>query len=179
VEYRWGKEDGLKYTNGYKAKVANAQPIVAPRGVNATPPQDMYFKGALFLNTLRSVVDDDRRWWALLHGYYQHFKYRNIMTEDVVEYFNRKTGMDLTPVFDQYLRHAALPTLELRFDDAARTVRYRWKADEPAFAMPVRVGEKGHWRIIRPTTGWQSMDTPISKDQLEVAMDLYYVNVAK
>ena len=31
------------------------------------------------------------------------------MTEDVVAYFNRKTGMNLTPIFDQYLRHAAIP----------------------------------------------------------------------
>jgi aminopeptidase N len=179
VEYMWGREDGLKYTNGYKSKVRNAQPIIAPRGVNREPPQDMYFKGALFLNTLRSMVDDDRRWWALLHGFYQHFKYRNIMTEDVVEYFNRKTGMNLTPVFDQYLRHTALPTLELTFDDAQGTVSYRWKADEPAFAMPVRVGAKDHWQIIRPTTAWQTMKTPLSKDQFQVATDLYYVNVSK
>jgi aminopeptidase N len=179
VEYMWGRADGLKYTNGYKSKVRNAQPIVAARGVNATPPQDMYFKGALFLNTLRSVVNDDRRWWALIHGYYQHFKYRNIMTEDVVAYFNRKTGMNLTPVFDQYLRHTALPTLELTFDDAKGRVSYRWKADEPGFAMPVRVGTKDHWQIIRPTTGWQTMETPLRQDQFEVATDLYYVNVAR
>jgi aminopeptidase N len=175
----WGREDALKYTNGYKSKVKNALPIIAPRGVNSEPPQDMYFKGALFLNTLRSVVDNDNRWWALLRGYYQHFKYRNIMTEDVVEYFNRKTGMNLTPVFDQYLRQSALPTLELTFDDPTRTVSYRWKADEPAFAMPVRVGTKDHWQIIRPTTAWQTMKTPLPKDQFEVATDLYYVNVNK
>ena len=54
------------------------------RGVNSTPPEDQYFKGALFINTLRSVVNDDARWWALLHDFYQHFKYQNIMTEDVV-----------------------------------------------------------------------------------------------
>jgi aminopeptidase N len=179
VEFMWGREDALKYTNGYKSKVRNAQPIIAPRSVNATPPQDMYFKGALFLNTLRSVVDDDRRWWALLRGYYQHFKYRNIMTEDVVEYFNRKTGMNLTPVFDQYLRHTALPALELTFDDAKGTVSYRWKADEPGFAMPVRVGTKDHWRIIRPTTAWQTMESALPKAQFEVATDLYYVNVAR
>jgi aminopeptidase N len=177
VEYMWGREDALKYINGYKSKVKNTQPIIAPRGVNREPPQDMYFKGALFLNTLRSVVDDDRRWWALIRGFYQHFKYRNIMTEDVVEYFNRETGMNLTPVFDQYLRHTALPTLELAFDDASGTVGYRWKADEPAFAMPVRVGGKDHWQVIRPTTNWQTMETPLPKDRFEVATDLYYVNV--
>jgi aminopeptidase N len=179
VEYMWGREDGLKYTNGYKSKVRNAQPIIAPRGVNSEPPQDMYFKGALFLNTLRSVVNDDLRWWALIRGFYQRFKYRNIMTEDMVEYFNRETGTNLTPVFDQYLRHTALPTLELTFDDAQGTVRYRWKADEPAFAMPVGVGTKDHSQIIRPTTEWQTMKTPLPRDRFEVATDLYYVNVAK
>ena len=30
VEYMWGREDALKYINGYKSKVRNAQPIIAP-----------------------------------------------------------------------------------------------------------------------------------------------------
>jgi hypothetical protein len=53
--------------------------------------------------------------------------------------------------FDQYLRHAALPKLELKFDDSNGAVTYRWKADEPAFTMPVGVGMKDHWQIIEPT----------------------------
>lgn len=179
VEYMWGRDDGLKYTNGYKSKVRNRQPIITRRAINAEPPQDMYFKGALFLNTLRSIVDDDRRWWALLRDFYQHFKYQNIMTEDVVGYFNRKTGQNLTPIFNQYLRHTALPTLELRFDEAGSAVSYRWKVDEPGFAMPVRVGKKESWQIIRPTTEWQTMKTPLKKDEFAVATDLYFVNVSK
>ncbi|MGA7241138.1 MAG: M1 family metallopeptidase [Bryobacteraceae bacterium] len=179
VEFRWGKEDGLKYTNGYKTKVRNTRPIVAQRGVNQEPPQDQYFKGALFINTLRSVVDDDKKWFALLHDFFQHFKYRNIMTEDVVQYFNEKLGRNLTPVFDEYLRHTALPTLELKFDETAGTVSYRWKADEAAFAMPVRVGTNNRWQIVRPTTEWQTMKTPLKKDEFQVATDLYYVGVSK
>src|SRR5258705_8726239 len=99
VEYMYGKDDGLKYTNAYKSKVKNQQPIIAPRGVNATPPQDMYFKGALFINTLRSVVNDGTKWWALLHEFYKHFKYQTIMTEDIVAWFNQKTKINLTPIF--------------------------------------------------------------------------------
>ena len=101
------------------------------------------------------------------------------MTEDLVAYFNLKTGMNLTPVFDQYLRHAALPVLELKFDGAAGAVSYRWKADEPAFTMPVRVGAKDNWQIVRPTTEWKTMRTPIKKDEFDVATDLYYVSVSK
>lgn len=179
VEYMYGREDGLKYTNGYRAKVRNRAPIIPPRGINAVPPQDMYFKGALFINTLRSIVDNDRRWWALLRNFYQHFKYQNIMTEDVVAWFNQKTGKNLIPIFDQYLRHTAIPVLELKFGEATGLVAYRWKVDEPRFAMPVRVGTQKHWQTIQPTTDWQQMKTPLTKDQFMVATDLYFIDVKK
>ena len=179
VEYMWGKADGLKYTNAYKEKVKNERPIIAERGVNATPPQDEYFKSALFLNTLRSIVNNDAKWWKLIRGFYQRFKYKNIMTEDVIAYFNQQTGMNLTPIFDQYLRQTAIPTLELKFDDAGGAVSYRWVAAEAAFAMPVLVGDKDHWQRIHPTTQWQTMQTTLKKDQFDVAADLFYVNVNK
>ncbi len=178
VEYRWGQEDGLKYTNAYKAKVRNQTPIVGERGINREAPQDQYFKGALFLNTLRSVVGDDKRWFKLIHDYFQHFKYQNIMTEDVVAYFNQQLHTNLTPVFDQYLRHVDLPTLELKFDQPG-LVSYRWKADEAKFDMPVKVGSKDHWETVQPTTEWKRMQTPLSKDNFAVATDLYYINVKK
>ena len=179
VEYRWGKADGLKYTNAYKAKVKNDRPIVPERGVNATPPQDQYFKGALFLNTLRSVVDNDKKWFRVIHDYFQHYKYRNIMTEDVAAYFSEHTGMNLTPIFDQYLRHTTIPTLELRFDAAQGGVAYRWKADEKGFTMPVRVGSPEKWQTIQPTTEWQTMKTALDEKNFNVATDLYYVNVER
>ncbi|MDQ2833165.1 MAG: M1 family metallopeptidase [Acidobacteriota bacterium] len=178
VEYNWGYDDALKYLNGLKSKVKNDRPIISARNANAEPPQDQYFKGALFINTLRSIVNDDTHWWAMVRGFYQTYKYQNIMTEDVVQYFNEQTGMMLTPIFDQYLRHTAIPTLELKFDRAGE-VSYRWKVDEKDFRMPVRVGLREHWEIIRPTTEWQSMKTPLDRDRFDVATDLYYINVEK
>jgi len=177
VEYTYGYDDAMKYINAYKKKVKNDRPIIAPRGVNDEPSQDQYFKGALFINTLRGIVNDDAKWWPMLRGYYQRYKYQNIMTEDIVQYFNQQTGMNLTPVFDQYLRHTTIPTLDLKFDEAAGTVQFRWVTDEKAFAMPIRVGAKEHWETIHPTTEWQTMKTPLTKDQFDVATDLYYINV--
>ena len=179
VEYRWGKADGLKYLEGYKTKVQNRQPIVTQRGVNATPPEDQYFKGALFINTIRTLVDDDTKWFAFLHDFFQHFKYQNIMTEDVVRYFNEKLGMDLTAIFDEYLRQDDLPVLELRFDESAGSVAYRWKAHETAFAMPIRVGSPDHWQVVKPTAAWQTLKTPIKKEDFQIPADLYYVWVAR
>ena len=177
VERTYGHDDGLKYTNAYKTKVRNREPIITQHGIHRSPSQDQYFKGALFLNTLRSVVDDDARWFALIHDVFQHFKYQNIMTEDLVRFVNAQLGQDLTPVFDQYLRRADLPTLELAFNDAEGTVAYRWKADERAFAMPVKAGRPGAWEVLHPTTDWKLLKTQLKKDEFQVATDLFYINV--
>ena len=208
VEHLFGAADALKYMNGYKSKVANRDPIITQRGIHRGPSQDQYFKGALFLHTLRSVVDDlarlpstshgtrnagptteaapgeaenaaDARWWKLLRDVYQQFKYKNIMTEELVAFINAQAGADLTPVFDQYLRRAALPVLELAFDDAAKTVAYRWIADERAFAMPIKVGTRGNWQLITPTTDWQLMPNATPKDAFDVDTEHYYVNVVR
>jgi aminopeptidase N len=179
VEYMWGKRDALVYINTGKDKVKNEFPVISAEGVFSTPPPDQYKKGSLFLNTLRSVINDDDKWFSLLRNYYQHFKYQTIMTTDMVAFFNQHTGLQLRPIFDEYLRHAAIPTLELRFDEAAHTVSYRWRAEEQQFAMPVRVGLKNDWQIIRPTTQWQRMRTGIAKGDFEVATELYYINVSK
>jgi aminopeptidase N len=177
VEYRWGKADALKYINAAQTRIKNERPIISPHNVYATPPGDQYSKSSLFLNTLRSVINDDPRWFKLIHDYYQQFKYKNIMTGDVVQFFNQHTGTDLTPIFNQYLRHPAIPVLQLEFHEGKGSVSYRWKVDEPAFAMPVRVGKKDNWQIIRPTTEWQTIPTSLKKDDFDVATDLYYINV--
>ena len=184
VEYLYGKSDAVRYLNGLKSHLKNDRPIVVSgpdgktiHGLNQQPTQDQYFKGALMINTLRSVIDDDAKWFELIHGFYQEFKYRNILTEDVVNYFDRHSGMDLTPIFDQYLRHVAIPTLELKFEPGE--VRYRWKADVKGFAMPVKVGTPSAWQTVRPTEDWQVMKTSLGANSFQVATDLYYVNVTK
>ena len=82
VEYQYGHADALTYLNGtpgndwdpssgtphhwngVRSHVAthNRLPIIPERGVGIDPPQDMYFKGAMMLNTLRSIVADDPKW---------------------------------------------------------------------------------------------------------------------
>ncbi len=180
VEYRWGKADAIKYLNGLKPKIKNQRPIITTRGTNAEPPEDQYFKGALMLNTLRSVIDDDAKWFADIHDFYQHFKYQNIMTEQVEDWWNERTEMDLTPFFDGYLRHAAIPVLELHLDAAKRAVSYRWKVEEAGFAMPIEVGDPAHWTLVKPVTkDWKTMRWTGTPDSFKVATDLYYVDVER
>ena len=73
VEQVFGYDDAMKYANSYKAKVQNRTPILTTPGRQQEPPQDMYFKGGLMLNTMRSVMNDDAKWWALVKETYQTF----------------------------------------------------------------------------------------------------------
>ena len=189
VERMYGHADEVRYVNSLKKKVRDQRPILTERGINSDPPIDQYFKGALMLNTLRSIVDDDPKWFRLIHAFYQRFKYQTIATEDVVAFFNHGTGLNLTPVFDQYLRYTEIPRLELVFLDRsgagggreapAGTVMYKWGARARNFRMPVKVGTPGHWQTIHPTQQWQTMTTPLTREQFGVATELFYVDVDK
>ena len=142
VEHMFGYDDALKYVNGYKSKVRNREPIITPRGIHRTPSQDMYFKGALFLHTLRSVVDDDSAWWKLLRDMYQRVQvpeHHDRGRRAVLQRADRQEpDADLRPV--PAPRRAAR-RWSSTFDEAEGTVSYRWKADEQEFAMPIRVGQ--------------------------------------
>lgn len=176
VEAIWGHDDAIKYVNGLKPKVRNANPIVGPRDVDYVPKdEDQYFKAALFLNTLRSIVDDDAKWYATLHGFAETFKYKNILTEDVVAYYNQQLGHDYTAIFNEYLHHAALPTLQLRFNNQAGTVDYRWQSSETDFNMPIRAGDSDHWTLLHPTANWQT--TTGKRDTYRADGDHFYVQV--
>ncbi len=180
VEYRFGKPDALRYTNGLKPKVQNLRPIIPPRGTNAEPPQDQYFKGALMINTLRSVIDDDAKWFVDIHDFYQHFKYQTIMTEDVITWWNERTGLNLTPFFNEYLTHASIPSLSLTYSPSAKAFTYQWKAEEPGFAMPIRVGDPQHWTKVTPNaSSAQTIPWVGAPEDFKVATDLYYVNVTR
>ncbi|QHN04371.1 M1 family metallopeptidase [Granulicella sp. WH15] len=179
VEFHYGKPDALKYLGGLVPKVRNRTPIITEPGTNQEPPQDQYFKAALMIATLRSVVDNDPRWFTLIHDFYQHFKYQTTTTEAVVAWWNASLKQDMTPFFNQYLRRTTIPTLELNFDEAQGIVMYKWQAEEPGFAMPVKVGSEGHWQTIHPTREWQWMKTGLSKEQFSVATELFFVNVSK
>lgn len=178
VECMFGYDKALAYINGYQGKVANDKPIIAPYNVHQTSSQDMYFKGALFLHTLRNVIADDAQWWKLIRDYYQTFKYRIIENKDMVAFFNKHSGKNLTPLFEQYLQHKDLPVLELQLKGS--TLQYRWLADIKAFNMPIKITLKNQKPItIYPTTRLKTMklNETLTRDDVKVATDLFFVKV--
>ena len=128
-------------------------------------------------NMLRTILNDDAKWRQLLRGLGQTFYHQTVTTAQIINYFNQQTGRDLTPIFDQYLRHASLPVLEMRV--VQNQLLARWIANAPGFAMPVRVRTKGsEYQFITPTTRLQPVALPgATRDNVEVDTFNYYVGV--
>lgn len=176
TECRWGYEDGQKYVNGTAKMIQNDIPIIGDYGVNSEGSGDMYYKGALMLNTIRHIIDNDTKWWTILRSYAEHFKHQIISTKDVVDYFEKESGLKLKPVFDQYLRYTKIPTLEIQQD--GKDILYRWNADVANFNMPVDVSLQSEPKRLTPTTRWKKLKKS-RVDDLKVMTSEFYINVKR
>lgn len=155
----------LAYLGTARGRVLNVLPV-APRESRTTAQMytlpdggfngDLYFKGALVLHTLRTLVDDD----AAFVGAMRRLLYptpesetwtdgrqaRFLSTDDVVAAFSQAAGRDLAGVFEVYLRQPALPRLAVERGPNAWTLR--WLVPEAAgeavfdVPVPVRVGNR-------------------------------------
>lgn len=175
VECRWGYEDGQAYVNGLKQNVRNDKPIIGDYGVNREGSGDMYPKGALMLNTIRHMINDDDKWWQLIKNFSETFKHMIVDTEMVLNFFEQETGLDLEPVFDQYLRHKDIPVLELKRE--GNGAAYRWIVDVNHFNMPVDASINGETVRLHPTAEWQKLDTPPAG--ISIATDRFFINVKR
>jgi len=178
VECQFGYEKAMKYITGSQMNVSNDKPVIGIFGVNREGSGDMYSKGALMLNTLRHVVNDDGKWWKMLLKYSETYKKKVIDTQTVVNFFNTETGMDLTPFFNQYLRYKSPPILQLKLN--AGKLDYRWQTDEANFKLPVGITVNGKDLRLNATNDWQSVATEATdlKDVI-LQKQKYYVKVQK
>ena len=176
VECQQGYEKAKKYLNGLKRNVDNDAPIIGPYGVNKEGSGDMYDKGALFLNTLRHIINDDAKWWKIIRKYCETYRHKIIDTKTVIDYFNTESGMKLTPIFDQYLRYAKIPNLELRTSKGK--LQTRWKTNEEDFAMPVDLKVNGKTERLNPTTSWKTSKITVSSiSDVEVLTNDFFITV--
>lgn len=153
IECQYGYDKAMQYAYGLRNAVTNDRPIIGHYGVNKEGSGDMYPKGALMINTIRHIVDNDSKWWRMLLKYSETFKKQIIKTQDVIDFFNKESGRDLTPIFDQYLRYTSIPELEFR--KSGKVIEYKWNAEAPNFVMPIDVMIKGKKIRLEASTSWK------------------------
>lgn len=178
LECNYGKEKATTYINGLKANVDNDKPIIGQYGVNNEGSGDMYPKGALMLHTIRNIINNDDKWWAMLLKYSENFRHKIIDTQTVLAFFNKETGLDFSDVFNQYLKTTSIPELELRITN--KSLEYKWNASTTPFTMPVDVYVSDKKIRLFPTTSWQKLDGKVKKlEEIKVADDLFFINVKR
>lgn len=179
IECIKGYDEALKYVNGQAKSVRNDRPIIGKFGVNHEGSGDMYYKGALLLNTIRHIINDDVKWWKLLRDYSETYKKQIIDTKTVIDFFNKESGLNLTPVFMQYLTTTKIPRLLLHKNGTHLT--YNWENTLPEFSMPVDITVQGKTTRIYPTVTEQrlTIDNTTTLQDIEVATKHFYIKVSK
>jgi len=174
VESQFGKQAGQEYIYGLRQGIENKSPIVGVYGVNKEGAEDMYPKGAVLLNMVRTIINDDAKWRDILRGLNKTFYHQTVTYADITGYISKQAGIDLSPVFDQYLHYKGLPTLQFTWQDGKPYCK--WIADAKDFNMPVKVRlNGGEYKFITPTTTAKAVELPgATQDNLETdAFDFY------
>lgn len=136
---------------------------------------DMYSKGTVLLNMVRTVINNDEKWRNILRGMNSKFYHKTVDYTDIVNYISENSGKNFSYIFDQYLKLKSLPILE--FTDKDGKLNCRWITEIKGFDMPVFVKVKGgEYKLIYPSSSFSPIDiVGISKENLEVDTFNFYI----
>ena len=148
VESQKGKDAGFKYIEGVRKNIRNDRPIIGPYHVNTEGSIDMYYKGANMLQTIRSVINDDTKWRQILRGLNADFGLKTSDTKDVEDYISERSGINLQPVFDQYLRTIKIPVLKYKI--VGNNLHYKWDNVIDGFNMPLLIKSGDEEFLLHP-----------------------------
>ena len=167
TEYYYGKKAGSEYVIGCRKLIRNDSPIIGTYNVNRSGSGDMYYKGGNMLHTIRQVVNDDEKWRQILRGLNKMFYHQTVTTKQIENYISTQAGIDLSKVFDQYLRNISIPRLEYKM--IKNKFQYRWTNCIEGFDMPIKLSfNNNNYEFIYPTTSWKTLN---KKGLQEVKVD--------
>jgi len=176
VEYYFGKKDAEDYVVGNRRLIRNDRPIIGTYGANREGSGDMYPKGGNMLHTIRHIINDDAKWLSILRGLNADFWHQTVTTQQIESYISNKAGIDLSKVFDQYLRTTKIPLL--KYQTNGKTVAFRYERVVDGFAMPIRAKINGKEVTLTPNATAQSFTFSEEIKTFEVDRN-FYVDVEK
>ncbi len=170
TEYYYGKQAADEYVIGLRKNIENKVPIIAAYGVNKDGPIDIYYKASNMIHTIRQIINDDSLFRKILRGLNKTFYHQTVTTRQVEDYISQESKIDLSKIFDQYLRTIKIPVLEYSISNGQMT--YRWANCIPGFNMPVKImNEKGGYFFIYPKDSNQQLKTAMKA--LKVDQNFY------
>jgi aminopeptidase N len=171
VEYYFGKKDAEDYVVGNRRLIRNDSPIIGTYNSNREGSGDMYPKGGNMLHTIRHIINDDAKWLAILRGLNADFWHQTVTTQQIESYISQKAGIDLSRVFDQYLRATKIPLLKYKIN--GKTVSFSYDRVVEGFAMPIRARINGKEVTLTPKATTQSLEFSEDIKTFEVDRNFY------
>lgn len=178
LESLYGKKAADAYVQGIRQVIENDIPIIGPYNVNKEGSGDMYPKGANMIHNIRQLIDNDPKFRSILRGLNKTFYHKTVTTAEIENYISTQSGLNLSKIFDQYLRHKDIPTFEYKINN--NKLAYRWLTEVKDFNMPLKVTLRGNgeYTLIQPTTAWKeiSLDSTVDKDSFKTDPN-FYINI--
>lgn len=171
VEYYYGKEAGAQYVLGSRRNIRNDRPVTGKYDVNYSGSGDMYYKGGNMLHMIRLIIDDDEKWRGILRGLNRDFYHQVVKGSQIEDYLTEKSGLDLKPVFDQYLRDIRIPVFEYYVKGSKLT--FRWNNCVPGFNMPLRIYVNGQKMDIKPSARFATIDLGVENPSVKTDIGYY------
>ena len=131
----------------------------------------MYPKGGNMLHTIRHIINDDAKWLSILRGLNTDFWHQTVTTQQIESYITKKAGIDLSKVFDQYLRTTMIPVLKYKLN--GKSVSFKYDQVVKGFAMPIRVTINGKEVALMPTEVDQTLEFTEEIKTFEVNRNFY------
>ncbi|CAL2086382.1 M1 family metallopeptidase [Tenacibaculum sp. 190524A05c] len=169
LDYYYGKDASADYVIGTRGSIANDKPIIGQYDVNSEGSGDMYYKGANMLHIIRQLVNDDEKWRSILRGLNKDFYHTTVSTKEIEDYMIKKSKIDLTKVFDQYLRTIKIPVFEYKIE--GKKLKYRWNNVVEGFNMPVTIIANNKEICLKPTENWKTKK--IGSKEIKVDRNFY------
>ena len=169
VDYFFGKKASAEYVIGTRRGISNRKPIIGQYDINREGSGDMYSKGANLLHTIRQLAKDDEIWRQTLRGLNKEFYHSTVTTGEIEEYISESIGIDLSKVFDQYLRDYRVPVFEYEITNGV--LMYRWNNVIDGFDMPLEVIIDGKNTKLYPSLEFKQV--PIKNLYINVDDDYY------
>jgi aminopeptidase N len=184
VEKQYGKARSVQYLLGQKGNIKNATAMVGKPFANMKhPDNDIYYKGAWMLHTMRSILDNDTLWFNTLKDLNRKFYHKIVKGTEVENFISARTNYDFKPLFNQYLRHAELPVFEYFIvnKNGLNELYYHINANVKTLRLPIKVAlSKGNFDFVMAEKKWQVYDLPyISVDDFKVDEQHFLINVKK
>ena len=171
VEYYFGKEAGSEYVLGTRANILNDKPIIGFYNVNNEGSHDMYYKGGNMLHTIRQIINDDDKWRSIMRGLNKDFYHKVVKGSQIENWLIEKTGLDLKPVFDQYLRDVRIPVFE--YYVKGNSLSFRWNNCVAGFNMPLKIRASGKEKFIKPVMEFTTIKLDSANEDIKVDSDYY------